>query len=143
MYIYYVYIHTCVQTYIYYKHMYTRCIYLIYIASCCCFIISVNFFFSLSFRATPVADGSSWARDPARSQLQSYITATATPDPSHLCDLHHSLQQCWILNPQREARDRIRILMDTRLEPQQALQIVIFNSRFCYAFFCFLNYVFF
>lgn len=41
-----VYTHVCADIYIYYKHMYTRCIYLIYIASCCCFIISVNFFFS-------------------------------------------------------------------------------------------------
>ena len=26
-------------------------------------------------------------------------------DLSHVCDLHHSLQQCWILNPPSEARD--------------------------------------
>ena len=29
-------------------------------------------------------------------QLQAYITATATPDPSHIFDLLHSLQQHWI-----------------------------------------------
>ena len=34
-------------------------------------------------------------------------------DPSHLCNLHHSSQQNWILNPLREARDRKRILTDT------------------------------
>ena len=32
-------------------------------------------------------------------QLPTYATATATPDLSHLCSLHHSSQQCQILNP--------------------------------------------
>ena len=34
------------------------------------------------------------------SELQSptYTTAAATRDLSHICDLHHSSQQCWILN---------------------------------------------
>ena len=31
-------------------------------------------------------------------QLLAYPTATATQDLSHICDLHHSLQQCQILN---------------------------------------------
>ena len=35
------------------------------------------------------------------------------PDPSHVCDLHHSSRQRWILNPLSEARDRARIFMDT------------------------------
>ena len=30
-------------------------------------------------------------------QLQAYYTATATPDPSHICDLRSSLQQHQIL----------------------------------------------
>ena len=34
-------------------------------------------------------------------QLQAYATATATQDPRGVCDLHHSLQQCQILNPLR------------------------------------------
>ena len=38
-------------------------------------------------------------------QLLTYTTATATPDLSSVCDLHSS-QQCWILNPLSEARDR-------------------------------------
>ena len=41
------------------------------------------------------------------------LTGYTTPDPSPICDLHHSLQQRWILNPLREARDRTRNLMDT------------------------------
>ena len=46
-------------------------------------------------------------------QLPVYTTATATWDPSHVYDLHHSSQQCWILNPLIEARDQIHILIDT------------------------------
>ena len=43
-----------------------------------------------------------------------YSTATATSALSCICDLHHSLQQHQILNPQwSEARDQIRVLMDT------------------------------
>ena len=38
---------------------------------------------------------------------------TATPDPSHLCNLHHSSWQCWILNPLSKAKDWNCILMDT------------------------------
>ena len=43
-------------------------------------------------------------------QLPAYTTATATLDPSCICDLYHSLQQHRILS---EARDRTHILMDT------------------------------
>ena len=48
-------------------------------------------------------------------QLPAYTIATATPDPSHICDLHHSSWQRRILSPLNEARDQIRILMDTGL----------------------------
>ena len=44
-------------------------------------------------------------------QLPAYTTATATPDPSHVCDLHHSSQQHWIPNPLSKARDRTHKLM--------------------------------
>ena len=33
------------------------------------------------------------------------------PDPSHVCNLHHSSQQHQILNPLREARDQTRNLV--------------------------------
>ena len=46
-------------------------------------------------------------------QLPAYVTATATQDPSRLCDLHHSLWQHRILNPLSEARDQTHILTDT------------------------------
>ena len=43
--------------------------------------------------------------------LLAYTTATATQDPSHICDPHHSSQQRWILNPLSEARNRACNLM--------------------------------
>ena len=46
-------------------------------------------------------------------QLPAYAIATATPDPSCICDLHHSSPQGQILNPMSEARDQTYILMDT------------------------------
>ena len=49
------------------------------------------------------------------SELQPsvYTTARATLDPSHVCCLHHSSLQWWILNPLSEARDRTWVFMDT------------------------------
>ena len=44
-------------------------------------------------------------------QLPACTTATATPDLSHVCNLHHSSRQRQILNPLREAKDRTRDLM--------------------------------
>ena len=46
-------------------------------------------------------------------QLPAYTTATAVWDPSHICDLHHSSQQCQIPDPLSEARDQTRILVDS------------------------------
>ena len=45
-------------------------------------------------------------------QLPAYATATAVPDLSCVCDLHHSSWQRRILNPLSEARDLTRVLMD-------------------------------
>ena len=42
-----------------------------------------------------------------------YTTATAMPDGSHVCDLHHSSPQRQILNPLSKDRDRTFLLMDT------------------------------
>ena len=44
-------------------------------------------------------------------QLLAYTTATATPDLSRVCDLHHSSWQHQILNPLSKARDRTCVLM--------------------------------
>ena len=46
-------------------------------------------------------------------QFLAYTTATAMPDPSHVCDLHHSSWQGWILNPLSKARYETRIPIDT------------------------------
>ena len=46
-------------------------------------------------------------------QLLAYATAMATQDLSYVCYLHHSSQQCQIINPLSEARDRTRVLKDT------------------------------
>ena len=48
------------------------------------------------------------------SKLQLPTTATATQDPSHAFNLHHSSQQHWTLDLLSEARDWNCILLDTR-----------------------------
>ena len=45
-------------------------------------------------------------------QLLAYTTGTEMQGPSCVCDLHHSLQQCPILNPLSETRDQTHNLMD-------------------------------
>ena len=47
------------------------------------------------------------------SGLWLLVTATATPDLSCVCNLHHSSWQCWILNPLSEARNQTLVLMVT------------------------------
>ena len=46
-------------------------------------------------------------------QLLAYTIATATPDLSRVCNLHHSSQQCQVLNPMIEAKDQTCVLMHT------------------------------
>ena len=69
--------------------------------------------------ATSAAYGNSWARGQIEAAAEAY--ATATPDPSHICNLHHSSWQCRILNPLSEARDWTCVLLDTS------------QTRFCWA----------
>ena len=72
--------------------------------------------FSLSFclfRATPVAYGGSQARGPIGAVAAGLHHCKAMPDPSLVCDLHHSSQRCRILNPLIKARDWTCVLMDT------------------------------
>ena len=45
-------------------------------------------------------------------QLPAYTTATAMQAQSHVCDLHHSSWQRWILNPLSEAGDQTHVFMD-------------------------------
>ena len=46
-------------------------------------------------------------------KLEVQLLATATPDPSRVCNLHHSSWQYQIFNPLSEARDQTSIRMDT------------------------------
>ena len=46
-------------------------------------------------------------------QLPAYTTVTATRDPSPICNLRQSSEQCGILNPLFKVRDWTHILMDT------------------------------
>ena len=48
-------------------------------------------------------------------QLPAYTTAMATLDPSHICDLRHSLWQHQILNTLSKVRDQTHILTETTL----------------------------
>ena len=66
-----------------------------------------------AFRAPGAAYGSSRLGIESELQLPAYIIATATPDLSCICDLHHSSQGRWILNPLTEVRNRTHALMDT------------------------------
>ena len=63
--------------------------------------------------ATAAAYGSPWARSRFTAAAVTYAIATATLDPSHICDLHHSSEQHQILNPLSKVRDQTHILMDT------------------------------
>ena len=57
-------------------------------------------------------------------QLLAYTTASAMPDVSVVCNLHHSSWQHCIPDPLSEARDQTCILMDTSQisdEPQWEL----------------------
>ena len=60
-----------------------------------CYALLSSFFFSFFFfKAKPVSYESSWTGVESELQLPAYITATAMPDPSHVCHLHHSSWQC-------------------------------------------------
>ena len=77
-------------------------------------------------------------------QLPAHTTATATPDPSHICGLHCSFWHCQILNPLSEASEQTCILMD----PSQVcycwatigtpwfVYFIIFQNLFVFYFFC-------
>ena len=73
----------------------------------------ILFFFILLFRATLRHMEVPRLGVESEPFLPAYTTATATRDPSRVCDLYHSSWQCQILNPLNKARDRTRILLDT------------------------------
>ena len=61
-------------------------------------------------------------------QLPAYATATATRNPSHICDLCRSLRQCWIHNPRSEARDQSRIFTETMLGTTVGTHCCVFST---------------
>ena len=76
---------------------------------------AASFFFLLSFVFLgPYPRHMEVPRLGVQSELQllTCTIATATWNPSCLCDLHHSSWQCRILSLLSEARDQIRVLMD-------------------------------
>ena len=72
------------------------------------------FFVFLPFsRAVPVVYGGSQARGRIRAVATRLHQSHSNADPSCVCNLHHSSQQCWILNPMNKARDQTFTFMDT------------------------------
>ena len=67
-------------------------------------------------------------------QVSTHTTATAMPDPNHVCHRHHSSWRCQILNPLSEARNRTRFLTDTsRIHYHRFVRVLhngIFKLRF-------------
>ena len=88
------------------------------------------------FQAAPMAYGGSQDRDWYGTAAARLATATATPDPSCICDTHHRSRQRRILNPLSEARDEpasSRILVRfISAEPRQALHKQISQTRGCH-----------
>ena len=72
------------------------------------FIVSLSFF-CLLFRAAPTAYRSSQARVWIRAAAASLQYSHSTSGLDHVCDLHHSSWQCWVLIPP-SARDQTHIL---------------------------------
>lgn len=74
----------------------------------------ISFFFSFTFLGphlrrmkVPKLGGKS------ELQLLACAIATASRDQNHICNLYHSSQKCWILNPLKKAKDWTLILVDT------------------------------
>ena len=67
-------------------------------------------FLLMLFGATPVTLEVPRLRARLELQLPAYAMAiaTATWDPSHVCDLHHSSWQYQILNPQRSQGSNLK-----------------------------------
>ena len=104
---------------------------------------SVGLFVVVLFRAAPAAYG-----EVPRLRVESGAaaavaglchTATVTPDPSCIWDLHHSLQQSRILNPLSKARDWTPIFKDI----SWVLNLLSHNRNSLSVdlkLFCFLNF---
>ena len=96
----------------------------------------VVFFFFCHFRAAPAAHGGSQARGP----IGAYTRAIATPDPSRVCNPHHSSWQRRILNPLSEAGNQSRKLM---VPSRVRFCCAMMGTPFIYLFICFYLFIFF
>ena len=77
------------------------------------FFLFIYFFFAFCLLLGPRLQHVEVPRRGVQSELQPPAYATATQDPSHVCDPHYSSQQRRILNPLSKARDRTHNLMFT------------------------------
>lgn len=89
-----------------------------------------------SFMASPSAHRRFQPRGPIQSCNWAHATATAILDPSHICDLHCSFRQLWILNSMSETRGRTCILTETMsypqlAEPEEKLLLFFFLIKDC------------
>ena len=77
-----------------------------------CFFVVVGFWFLFFCLLGPYPQHIEvpWLGVKLEPQLPAYVTVIAMLDPRIICDLHCSSQQCQILNPLSEARDRIASL---------------------------------
>ena len=76
-------------------------------------------------------------------QQQAYTTVTAMRDPSRICDLYHSSQQRWILNPLSKARHQTCVLMDTsQIRFHWATMGTPWKTTFIYKLVCLSIYIF-
>ena len=74
-----------------------------------CIFFLPSFFLSLSFFSVFLWLHLWYMKVPrlrikSKQQLQDYTITIAMWEPSCICDLHHSSQHCWILNPLSKAR---------------------------------------
>ena len=70
--------------------------------------------------AAPEAYRNSQTKGWTRAAAETYASAMATPDPSRICGLCLSFQQCQILNPLSKDRNQTCILTETTLGPSAA-----------------------
>ena len=76
-------------------------------------ILSIFYSFFGLFKATPTTCRGSQARGQIGAVAADLHHSHNNVHLSCICDLHHSSQQCWILNPLSEGKDRTHVLMDT------------------------------
>ena len=93
------------------------------------------FFFFCLFRAAPTAFGGSQVRGHIGAVAAGLHQSHSNPDPSHVCNLHHSSQQGRILNPLREARDPTCVIRDTTRFVSTAPRWELCLLSFLYFFF--------